>query len=70
MDDRHVLCLSTDVTGSNFVWLVVEVLLGHMRLPISAPGVEPPRSPLPGVDGDAVSWLCVPPDAGTQLNPT
>jgi hypothetical protein len=33
------------------------------------PGVEPPRSPPPGVDGDAVNWLCVPPDAGTQLNP-
>ena len=70
VDARHVLALTTEVAGENFVWVVVEVLMENMRAPVRLQGVVPPRGPPDDVDDSKVNWLCVPPDAGVMLDPT
>ena len=62
MQKDFSLCLTTDATGMDFVWVLVRLLPGHFRAAV-VPGGGPLRVAPFGVPGGSVNWVCEPPHA-------
>ena len=63
------LGLTTDATGADFVWVLVRLLPGHFRAAV-VPGGGALRVPPFGVAGGLVNWVCEPPHAAAQWDPS
>ena len=64
----EALCRTTSPDGADWWWVMIQVLGLHMRLPVLA--ADGTRAAPHGVDGDAVNWICVPPQGNAQWRPS
>ena len=65
----YSLGLTTDATGVTFAWVLVRLLPGHFRA-VVVPGGGALRMPPFGVAGALANWVCEPPHAAVQWDPS
>ena len=63
----EALCRTTTSDGTDWAWVLVQIVGLHMRLPAVA--ADGSRMAPQGVDGNAVNWICLPPAGNTQWAP-
>ncbi|CAK9078898.1 Peptidylprolyl isomerase, partial [Durusdinium trenchii] len=66
--NRVALCRTTSTDGSDWVWVLVQLLGLHLRLPVV--GAHGLRTAPAGIDNNDVNWICTPPAGLNQWQPT
>eukprot|EP00438_Fugacium_kawagutii_P012044 Skav218186 [mRNA] locus=scaffold5213:236505:243510:- [translate_table: standard] len=67
VDPQTAVCKTTTPDGSDWAWVLVQLLGMHVRLPLTA--ADGTRRAPAGLAEPDVNWICTPPDGAGQWRP-